>query len=181
MTDGLSAYRALQLLADKSLQGAQPLPARLDANPQWSGVGFSLLGFHFVTPMSNLSEILTVPGFTQLPGVKSWVRGLANVRGRLLPVFDMATYFGGRLSGAKKWQRLLVIDREGIYAGLWVARMFGMQYFPMDARNALPPKVLPDVLAPFIDGYFDYEGRIWTVFQPLKLLEDKQFLEVAAS
>jgi twitching motility protein PilI len=179
-TEEFSAYKALRLLAHKSLQSAHQLPAQKDVTPQWSGVGFAFHGLYFVVSMEELNEMLEVPAYTKLPGVQSWVKGVANVRGRLLPVFDLAAYFGGRLSGAKKQQRLLVIDRSQVYAGLWVDQVFGMQYFPVDSRTERLPKELPESLEPFVAGCFDYDGRIWTVFHPLKLLEENQFLDVAA-
>lgn len=182
MTDNQAAYQTLRLLAQKSLQAAQQLPAQVDVAEQWSGVGFSLLGMHFVLAMEELNEMLEVPTYTKLPGVQSWVRGVANVRGRLLPVFDLAAYFGGRLLSAKKQQRLLVLDRQQIYAGLWVDQVFGMQYFPATARTQSLPEALPESMSEFIEGGFKADDeRFWYVFHPLKLLEQPRFLDVAVS
>lgn len=179
MADYQTAYRVLRELAGKSLQSAKQLPAQVDATPQWSGVGFSLFGHYFVVSMGDLNEMLEVPSYTKLPGVESWVKGVANVRGRLLPVFDLAAYFGGSLSGGRKQQRLLVIDRDKIYSGLWVDQVFGMQYFSMDTRSEQLPETLPDALAPFVDGCFTHDDRLWSVFYPLRLLEQDRFLDVA--
>lgn len=179
MSDDQKAFHALRSLAHLSLQAAQQLPAQTDATPQWSGVGFSLLGINFVVSMGELNEMLEVPSYTKLPGVQSWVRGVANVRGRLLPVFDLAAYFGGLLTGAKKQQRLLVIDREQIYAGLWVDQVFGMQYFPVDTRTESLPDTLPESLEQFVEGCFNFESRSWVVFHPLRLMEQANFLDVA--
>ena len=179
MADNQAAYQALMALANKSLSSAKQLPAQIDASPQWSGVGFLLFGQYFVVSMGDLNEMLEVPSYTKLPGVESWVKGIANVRGRLLPVFDLAAYFGGKLSGAKKQQRLLVIDREQVYSGLWVEQVFGMQYFPADTHTNELSDELPASMEPFVDGSFEVDGRIWTVFHPLRLLDQEQFLDVA--
>lgn len=179
MSDEQKAYLALQALAQKSLQAAQQLPAQTDATPQWSGVGFSLMGMDFVVSMGELNEMLEVPGYTKLPGVQSWVRGVANVRGRLLPVFDLAAYFGGSLAGAKRQQRLLVIDREQVYAGLWVDQVYGMQYFPVDTRTSTLPQSFPATMEAFTEGCFEHDNRSWVVFHPLKLMEQANFMDVA--
>ena len=47
-----------------------------------------------IAPMGNVVEMLPVPEATPLPGVQPWVAGLANVRGRLLPLFDLEVFFG---------------------------------------------------------------------------------------
>lgn len=178
MSGDLKAYYALQALAHKSLQAAQQLPAQTDLSPQWSGVGFSLFGVNFVVSMGELNEMLEVPSYTRLPGVQSWVKGVANVRGRLLPVFDLAAYFGGALSGAKKQQRLLVIDRDQIYAGLWVDKVFGMQYFPVDSKTEQLPADLPQSVFDFVDGCFMQGDESWIVFHPLRLMDKPNFLDV---
>lgn len=179
MTNAVSAYGVLQLLAEKSLRSAQQLPAQSGAVEQWRGIGFSLLGFDFVVPMEELVEMLEVPAYTRLPGVHSWVKGVANVRGRLLPLFDLAAFFSGSLAGHKKNQRLLVLDRQNIYAGLWVDAVFGMQYFPADARTDVLPDNFPASLSAFTDGNFNVDGRHWTVFRPFTLCNEPQFLDVA--
>lgn len=179
LADKFKAYKALQSLALKSLSCAQQLPADIEVVPKWTGIGFSLSGLFFVLPMSDVSEMLEVPAYTKIPGVKPWVNGIANVRGRLLPVFDLAAYFGNHLLENKKRQRLLVIDNEKVYAGLRVDQVFGMQYLPVDTRSDQFPEDLPENLKPFVNGRFDISsGHQWAVFNSSKLLEEPGFMDV---
>ena len=56
---------------------------------EWVGVGFRLGRERFVVPRDEVREVLMVPpAVTRVPGAKSWVKGLANVRGHLLPLVD---------------------------------------------------------------------------------------------
>jgi twitching motility protein PilI len=179
MAEYKTAFQTLADLAQKSLMAAQQLPAQKDAIAQWSGVGFSMFGKHFVVSMDELNEMLEVPAHTKLPGVQPWVKGVANVRGRLLPIFDLAAFFGELLIGNKKQQRLLVIDRDKTYAGLWVDQVFGMQYFDLSSRNTELSTELPESIEEFIDGSFDLNGITWSVFHPLKLMEKPNFMNVS--
>lgn len=157
------------------------LPEQDNVADTWNGIGFSLLGVDFATSISEINGMLEVPSSTRLPSVKSWVKGVANVRGRLLPIYDLAGYFGGSLAGNQKQQRVLVIDRDQIYAGLCVDRVFEMQHFPVDAYvNEIPPGV-PDAVMPFVQGSFKVGNKVWVVLHPLRLLEDDEFLNVAVS
>lgn len=174
-----TAYQTLADLAQKSLIAARQLPAKKDTTLQWSGVGFSMFGKHFLVPMAELNEMLEVPAHTKLPGVKPWVRGVANVRGRLLPIYDLAAFFGELLIGNKKQQRLLVIDRDKTYAGLWVDQVFGMQYFDIASRNLELSGDLPKSIEDFIEGSFELDGITWSVFHPLKLMEKPSFMDVS--
>lgn len=181
MTEPTSAFSVLQSLAARSMGAAQQLPAQSNVVEQWRGVGFSLLGFDFVVPMEELVEMLEVPSYTRLPGVKPWVKGVANIRGRLLPLFDLAAFFSGALTGNRKNQRLLVLDKQNIYAGLWVDAVHGMQYFPVHARSHTLPSGLPSDLGHFTDGCFNVDNRQWIVFHPVALSQEPTFLDVAAT
>ncbi len=181
MAEYKTAYQTLADLAQKSLMAARQLPAQKDITPQWNGVGFSMFGKHFVVAMSELNEMLEVPAHTKLPGVQPWVKGVANVRGRLLPIYDLAAFFGELLIGNKKQQRLLVIDRNKTYAGLWVDQVFGMQYFDIASRNSELSPELPESIEDFIEGSFELEGITWSVFHPLKLMEKPNFIDVSSS
>ncbi len=174
-----TAFVELAALANSSLQSARPLPAQADATPYWSGIGFSLLGLQFVSPMGEISEMLEVPSCTHLPGVYPWVKGVANVRGRLLPILDMAEFFGGQLRAQRKQHRILILDNSEIYAGLWVDQVFGMQHFPVDDTLKAMPEYVPASIRPFITGGYQNENP-WFVFSPMVLLQDKRFIDAAS-
>ncbi|MBX2857548.1 MAG: chemotaxis protein CheW [Cellvibrionaceae bacterium] len=174
-----SAFRALAELALSSRETAQGLPAQETSAPRWSGVGFSLLGERFVSSMGHVSELLEVPDSTRMPGVQPWVIGLSNVRGRLLPLFDLSAFLGGTMVTSRKSQRVLVLETEALYSGIVVESSFGMQHFNSEQFNE---KIygLPETVGGFIDGaYKDITGETWPVFSLAKLAEDTKFINAA--
>lgn len=174
-----SAYKALTSLAALSRRSAKGLPAQVDVVPRWSGVGFSFLGTRFVAPMGQMAELLEVPTSTRLPGVQPWVIGLSNVRGRLLPLFDLPKFFGGAASGMKKNHRVLVLETESLYSGIIVDRAFGMQHFAADRFGEVEAELRDDI-QPFVKGaYRDSRGDEWCVFNLISLAEDPRFLNAA--
>lgn len=175
-----AAYHALVDLARRSMRSAKGLPAQIDITPHWSGVGFSLLGAHFVVPMGTISEMLEVPAYTRLPSVQPWVLGVANVRGRLLPLFDMAAFFGGHLQGPRKLRRVLVLDRDDFYSGLVVDQVFGMQHFPADSYSE-ESEVVASEIAPFTAGSYRMDDQNWVVFNPTELIDNAHFSNAAKS
>ena len=175
-----AAFQALSNLAQRSRASARGLPAQADIRPQWSGIGFSLMGNRFVAPIGEVSEMLEIPSYTHLPGVQPWVKGVANVRGRLLPIFDLAHFFGDRLSGTRKQRRILVLETESLYTGLMVDQVFGMQHFPMDEYREESGDV-PDAIQPFINGSYPQDDLCWSLFRPALLAEDTRFTNAARS
>ncbi|HEY7883945.1 MAG TPA: chemotaxis protein CheW [Cellvibrionaceae bacterium] len=157
---------------------AKGLPAQIDARPQWSGIGFSLLGNYFVAPLDEVAEMLEVPPYTHLPGVQGWVRGVANVRGRLLPLFDLAAFCGGRLVGGRKRRRVLVLETENIYSGLIVDQVYGMQHYPIDEYRA-SQEDLVESLHSYVRGSYPVGDTLWNVFRLSLLAEDERFINAA--
>lgn len=179
MNTPFEPYAVLVDLAERSVGNAQGLPAQVDIKPHWSGIGFKLAGHLFVAPMGEVAEILAPPPFTRLPGVQSWVQGVSNVRGRLLPIVDLESFFGSTL-GNRRQRRVLALELGELYSGLLVSEVYGMQHIPVDSfREEVPEGVEP--LKPFLAGSYHHNGQVWTVFSPFKLAQNAEFFNAAAS
>jgi twitching motility protein PilI len=172
-------YLALVDIARRAKAQAKGLPARQEIKPYWTGIGFSLLGHRFVAAMEDVVELLEVPQYTFIPGAQPWVRGVANVRGRLLPMFDLAAFFGGHLTAPRQRRRVLVLEFDKVYAGLIVDELHGMQHLPLE-YGQLPPSDLVESFAPMISGQFVQQQGRWLVFDLQALVSDFQFADAAA-
>ncbi len=175
------AFTALLELAEVGRSNAKGLPAQVDIKPHWSGVGFSLFGHNYVAPMGEVAEMLEMPHFTQLPGVTEWVKGVANVRGRLLPLTDLAAFLDGALTSPWRQQRVLVVDVDDAYSGLVVDAVYGMQHFPMDNYSqTVEGGAVNEEIVPFLQGTFSSDsGDRWTVFSPWGLVRSEKFFQAA--
>ena len=166
-------------IANRSLKKAQGLPEQVEARETWTGVAFMLGGQPMVAPMAEVAELMHVPGWTSMPGVQNWVKGVANVRGRLLPMIDIEAYFGGKLAGNNKSRRVLAVECNELFVGLIVSEVIGMQHFPIDTFvNQIPKDAAPFV--EYTTGAYVHENKTWTVFSPFKLATDRRFINAAA-
>lgn len=155
------------------------LPAQEDIKSNWSGIGFKILGQRMIAPLGEVVEMLEVPNVTKLPGVQPWVLGLANFRGRLLPLFDLEAFFDGALGANKGRHRVLVLEMGELYAGLIVSEVYGMQYFPEDLGTVELPEQVSH-LAPYSKGAYEQDGLTWMTFSPYNLVRDPRFFNAAA-
>jgi twitching motility protein PilI len=179
MNNKNNPFSVLLGMANRSLNKAQGLPAQEEARETWTGVAFTLGGQTMVVPMSEVVELMYVPGWTIIPGVQNWVKGVANVRGRLLPMIDTEAFFGGKLAGNNKFRRVLAVECNELFVGLIVNEVLGMQHFPVDTFV----KQIPKDAAPFVaytTGAYVHENKTWTVFSPFKLAKDRRFINAAA-
>jgi twitching motility protein PilI len=180
MTTQSEPFSHLVELSRRCRAAARGLPAQVNITPHWSGIGFNLLGLRMVAPMGEVVEMLKMPNSTRLPGVHSWVSGVANVRGKLLPLFDLEAFFGGVLSGARHRHRVLVLEMGELYSGLLVNEVYGMQHFPIDTFTQGVPQRAQG-LAPYLAGSYVQTDMTWSVFSPYRLARDPRFFNAAAA
>lgn len=178
--DSGAPFAELLALAEASAACARGLPAQVDITPHWTGVGFTLAGLRLVAPMNEIAELLSVPAATRLPGVQGWVRGVANVRGRLLPLIDLEAFFGGQLGGSRQSHRVLAVELGELYTGLLVSAVHGMQHFPVDTFSDAVADDCPESLQPFVAGAYRVRGQVWHLFRPGLLARDSRFFNAAA-
>jgi twitching motility protein PilI len=158
---------------------ATGLPLKMMATHQWSGVAFRIGGSRLVAAMGEVVEILTYPELSVVPYTCSWVRGIANIRGRLLPVIDMNGYLHGRLTSIGKRTRVMVAECQGVYSGLVVDEVMGLKHFPEESFVAELSRI-EEVLRPYVHQGFSVDGEHWGIFRLMSLVESPQFLHAAA-
>ncbi|MGB0721537.1 MAG: chemotaxis protein CheW [Gammaproteobacteria bacterium] len=175
--DPLTLLREIERRSNEASRG---LPVKDEgASDEWAGIGFVLGRTPLLAATGEVSEILWMPEYTRLPGVKPWVLGIANVRGSLLPVLDTKSFLRGEGSTLSRRTRLLVIDHEGLRAGLLVDDVVGLRQFPQERRSNELPDV-PAWLRPFVVGSILDNSGTWGIFSTRKLAEDPGFVNAAA-
>jgi twitching motility protein PilI len=174
----MTPFALLQNIAQRCRSHAADLPSPSEAVEYWRGVGFILAGKRYVAPMSDVGEILTSPKLTPVPGVKHWVQGIANVRGRLVPIMDLASFLGGRVS-SQRTQRTLIIEKGDLLNGLIVDAVLGMQHFPMDSIQEPAAIDVSDKDSLFISGVFQRDGERWPIFSFDVLAKSELYTDIA--
>ena len=172
---------ALAILSDiqaATFRNAAQLPLKESAQPEWQGIGFQLGGMRLVSPMGEVNEILKVPKITALPGVKSWLLGIANVRGRLMPIVDLHEYLNMTPTLPLAQWRVLIVESDELIAGLVVEQSLGIQHFLEGSYEEADGDGL-ESLAPYVKGAFRHGGRVFFEMALSAILRDEKFFEVA--
>ncbi len=145
---------------------------------RWSGIAFEMMGQYFVAPLGEVSEVIYPPKFTPVPNAQSWVKGLANIRGRLLSVSDLAFYLTGQRSQFLPSQKVLCISHNDHYVGLIVDQVLGIQHFNKSgffSKN----NDLEKNLQTYCQGYFQQHNQAWNIFLFSRLLNDPQYMNAS--
>lgn len=172
-------FALLQDLARTFAKATSQLPAQVEYAPVATMVAFRLAGCDALVDLECLSEILPVRHLTRLPQVQPWMRGIANVRGKLLPVVDGAEFLGRGATAASKDQRILVMVSDDFSAGVIVDRVDGLRHFAHDTfreRQELPAGPFDPFVA---GGLIDANRRILPLFDPALLFQDPAFRDAS--
>jgi twitching motility protein PilI len=147
---------------------------------EWVGVAFRMGGETFLVAREETREVLGYPAVvTRIPGAKGWVKGLANVRGQLLPMLDLRQFLGSGATVAGRNTRVVVVNHRDIPAGLMVDEVLGFRRFAEAEFNAeAPPTVIR--CDSYLAGAFRRGGEVWPVLSLKSLVESQSFLQAAS-
>jgi chemotaxis signal transduction protein len=101
----------------------------------------------YALPVTHVLEIGEIGDLTAAPGASRATLGVRNLRGDLLPVFDLAAVLGLPRSEAPK--RMLVAERRGTRAGFAVDEVTDVDVL-LDADQEVDSELLSS--AALIDG-----------------------------
>src|SRR6202166_2524172 len=154
--------------------------AESSAGQEWVGVAFRMGGETFLVAREETREVLGYPPLiTHIPGAKNWVKGLANIRGQLLPMLDLRQFLGSGATTPGRNTRIVVANHREIPAGLIVDEVLGCRRFADPEFNAEPP---PTVIRcdSYLAGAFRRGGEVWPVLSLKSLIESQSFLQAAS-
>ncbi len=172
-----SPFETLRELDRRCRENSSGLPVASGIIDDWLGIGFSIHGVALIARMDDVSEILPPPEMIRVPGAVGWVRGLANIRGNLMPILDMNGFLYDETTEFRKQTRILIINKLGVIAGLLVDEVFGLRRFkPEELQQEIDQDA--GSLSAYLAGIFDDQVRRWNVFSVEKLARDEPFLRV---
>ncbi len=151
-----------------------------ESSGEWAGVIFRIGDARLACSIDQVHEFLPIPTFTPVPGTKPWILGLANVRGDLLTIVDLAGFINGERSTISMRTRLLAATLRGRPVGLLVDEVFGQRQFVSDeGKKPQLPKNSP--LKRFVHKQYRSGKDVWQEFDLQTLFSTSEFLNGAAT
>ncbi len=155
--------------------------ARTEVRPvSWLAV--ECAGVGLLVPLPSAGEIFSVGTVLPVPHTQRWFLGVANLRGGLHGVVDLAAFLGLRApiarDAVREQARLLAFNaRQGSHCAILVDRLAGLR--SPEQLAAEPPDHEPR--PPFAGARWrDAEGRSWQEFDLAALARHEQFLAISA-
>lgn len=170
------ALRELQTRLAARMQVARNEPAA----HAWLAV--ECAGHGLLLPLEQAGEIFNAGRILAVPHTRPWFAGVANLRGGLHGVADLAVFLGLRARGAHEpgaeGARLVALNPSlGVNSALLVDRLAGLRH-----ANDLVGQAEETAPRPGFAGtrWHDKAGRPWQEIKLAALAADMQFLAIAA-
>jgi len=145
-------------------------------------VTFLLKDEEFGFDIMSVQEIIRLPKMARLPHTPDYVEGVFNLRGAVLPIFDIRARFGMQREERTDRSRVLVIDVDGKQTGLLVD---GVRQVTRVGRNEFepPPATIRSATADYIDGVVKLNNgkRIIIALDARRVCAPNGIADVAAS
>jgi purine-binding chemotaxis protein CheW len=122
-------------------------------------ISFSVGEEEYGLELLRVKEVIRVREVTWLPKAPSFVKGIINLRGDVIPIIDLRDKFGLETREQTSQTRVIVVEVEGRLMGMVVDSASQVVRIPADQIDP-PPPVVGGFSREFITGVGKLEDRL---------------------
>ena len=136
-------------------------------------VTFKIADEEFGVDILKVQEIIRMMPITKVPNAPSFVEGVINLRGKVIPVIDMRKRFGLPASKHDSSTRIEVMDLQGQVVGFVVDAVSEVLRIK-ESTVEPPPAVVAGVGSEYMRGVGKLEDRLLILLDLDKLLNQRE-------
>jgi len=114
-------------------------------------IGFRIGQEEFGVPITKVKEIIKIINITRVPNAPSFVEGVVNLRGQVLPVIDVRRRFGLAAKEMTPETKIVIIELIDKMAGFLVDAVTEVRTID-DAMVTSAPAVIDGIDASYLSG-----------------------------
>ncbi|AHF10624.1 MULTISPECIES: chemotaxis protein CheW [Dehalobacter] len=105
-------------------------------------VTFSLGSEEFGVDIMKVQEIIRIPPITRVPKARSYIEGVINLRGNVIPIVNLRSRFGMLAAEETDLSRIVVLQIDGRVFGIRVDSVTEVLWLDSEAIEPPPPIAL---------------------------------------
>jgi len=141
-------------------------------------VGFRLGGEEYGLEILRVQEIIRMQNMTRVPNAPSFIEGVINLRGRVIPVVGLRKRFGLEIREKDKDTRIIVMEVKSEVLGFEVDSVSEVLRIP--AETVEPPPRLSKGKNEYISGVAKLQNRLLLFLDVSRLMSDTELLATQA-
>ncbi len=115
-------------------------------------------GMLYGTPLSIVTEILPIQNITRIPCVINYIKGIINLRGKIVPVVDVRLKFNLEEAEHTDKTCIVVVNYNGSHVGLIVDSVY--EVAPINSDMLSPPPKSNTVANQFISSITELNKNV---------------------
>jgi purine-binding chemotaxis protein CheW len=132
-------------------------------------VSFILEDVEYGIDILSVHEIMRIPEITRLPNTPSFIVGVINLRGNIIPVVDVRLRFGMSHADVTELTRIIVIETNDKLVGLMVDNVYQVVRLPQNSIDP-PSEMIEGVSEDYIMGIGRLKNRLIVILNLKKIL-----------
>jgi len=153
--------------------------AKIDTSSRSDGeliqlVSFMLADEEYGVEVLKVREIIRMPTITKMPNTPSYVEGIINLRGKVIPIISMRRRFGLMESQYDSRTRIMVMDVAGGLNGFIVDGVSEVIRIQSGDIQPPPSMVSGTVGQDFITGVFNHQERLLIIMDVDRMFSDAE-------
>jgi purine-binding chemotaxis protein CheW len=140
-------------------------------------IGFMVGGEEYGLELLRVREVIRIREITWLPRAPSFVKGVINLRGDVIPIIDLRDKFGLPPRPADADTRIVVVEVEAKLIGMVVDSASQVVRIPA-AQIDPPPLQLGGLAQEYITGVGKLDGRLVTMLNVDRILSGEERIEL---
>lgn len=134
---------------------------------------FSLADESYGVDISAVSEIIRLQEITKVPRTPTFVEGVINLRGKVIPVVNLRTIFYLPVGEQTQESRIVVVDIGGQHTGIMVDEVTEVLRIAADAVEP-PSSMIASADSNYLLGIAKVEDKMITLLDMEKVLSPEQ-------
>ncbi|MDR1324645.1 MAG: chemotaxis protein CheW [Treponema sp.] len=137
-------------------------------------VTFSLAGKDYGVDIMNMKEIARADKFTYVPNTASFVRGVYNLRGDIIPIVDLRVFFHMAVEKKRDGQEnMLILHIKDRVYGTIVDKID--KVVAINSETIQPPHpIFGDINAKYIRGVVEKQGELYVILDVLRIFSQNE-------
>lgn len=140
-------------------------------------VSFKLGEEEFGVDILKVQEINRLVDITKVPRAPSFVEGVINLRGKVIPIIDLRKRFGLDLKERDKDTRIVVVDIEGSIMGMIVDAVSEVLRLPASTIEPAP-EIATSIDSEYIRGVAKLEDRLLIFLDLSKVFSQQERMAI---
>ncbi len=144
-----------------------------DNRNEEQAVVFHLRDQTYGIDIDSVLEIIRMESIVRVPGTPHFIEGIINLRGRIVPVMDLAKWFGLKASEITSSSRIIIVEAGESTVGMIVDSVSEVLRFPVSCIEP-PPPIIGAGNVDFIRGVTLFDQRMIILLELARVLRDEE-------